>query len=205
MSGKPACHATGLAVDVYRELARTEPTTTYHPKLTHALDTLATRLAFAGHLQDALAPAREAVELYRELARTDPTAHHPQLAHALRTLAIRSGQAGYLREAVAPARESVDLHRELVESASSTSRFFLAQSLWLLSAVAVETGNLADLRLGVAAAVEAVEMLEQLVEELPGAYDRTLQQARRSKARAYEQLTTAPSVDSDTLGGPQDA
>ncbi|MGW5924247.1 tetratricopeptide repeat protein [Nocardia fluminea] len=175
------------SVDLYRELARTDPTA-YQASLAHALDTLAAWLRGKGRSpREALAPARESVDLYRDLARTDP-AHRVWLAHALSTLANRLGEAGHTREAVAVARESVDLYRELVEGDSTAFRFYLAQSLWQQSVVAVGTGNYSDLRSGLAAAVEAVEVLQQLVEELPGAYDRTLQEARRSKEQAYEQL-----------------
>ncbi|MEU4712008.1 tetratricopeptide repeat protein [Nocardia salmonicida] len=190
------------SVDLYRDLARTDPTTHQSP-LAHSLSIFANLLGEAGHPQEAVAPARESVDLYRDLARTDPTTHQAQLAHALITLANLLEEAGHRQEAVAPAREAVDLYRELVEGDSAAFRFYLAQSLWLLSAVAVETGNYSDLRSGLAAAVEAVTLLEQLVEELPGAYDRILEQARRSKGRAYEQLTVR-GVESDSTGEPQD-
>ena len=55
-------------------------------KQAESLNNLGSRLAGAGHREEALAPAQEAVTLYRQLAQANPAAHNPDLAGSLANL-----------------------------------------------------------------------------------------------------------------------
>jgi tetratricopeptide (TPR) repeat protein len=102
----------GLAVDAYRALATTDPST-YQPGLATALNNLGNGLRGLGRYQDALHADEEAVALYRQLAAASPDAHQPGLARALNSLGNGLHGLGRYQEMLAAQTEEVRIFRDM--------------------------------------------------------------------------------------------
>ena len=114
------------SVAILRRLARDEPP--YREILAPALNNLGLRLAEAGRLADAVAPAREALALHRDLAQEDPGTYLPLLAVAAYNMGVRYGTVGRPAEAVEALVEAVGRFRQLaaMEPADRTGQLALA-------------------------------------------------------------------------------
>jgi tetratricopeptide (TPR) repeat protein len=127
-----------ILADVRRALAETDPDT-YLADLAQSLNTLANRLAGAGHLEEALATAQEAVDIRRRLILTDREEHLPALAQSLVTLADRAIGVGRSEEGRRIAEEAVRHLRELAANKPGVHRPDLAEALNTLAmALAVD-------------------------------------------------------------------
>src|SRR5262249_42017918 len=112
---RAALATTREAVNVYRQLAETEPAT-HLPDLAGTVHNLGIRLSGVGGGRAALEPTREAVNVYRRLAEAEPAAHLPGLATALNNLGTCLAEVGDLRTALEPTQEAVNTYRRLAEA-----------------------------------------------------------------------------------------
>jgi hypothetical protein len=133
----------------------------------HWADTLSTRLAQAGKLDQAIAPAQQAVTIYRDLAAADPGRHRPDLAAALANFGVRLHRLGHLPDAVAAAEEAITIRREFAQADPGRHLTDLAISLSNLGADFAELGKPSE---ALTAVQEAVGIHRQLAEINPGRY-----------------------------------
>jgi tetratricopeptide (TPR) repeat protein len=134
---EPAVTAAQEAVVIRRQLAGTRAgsagTGSADPGLGIALSNLAKHLVEAGHRQQAIPSAVEAVTISRQLARDDPGTFLPELARCLSNLSGILGEAGQAEPAVAAAEEATAISRRLAEADPGNSLDPLATALGNLS------------------------------------------------------------------------
>ena len=154
------------------------------------LSNLGVRLAEAGNIQGALAPAREAVARYKALAEADPDAHLPNLASSLNNLGNHLAEAGDKQAALAPAQEAVTHYKALAEADPDAHLPDLAMSQSALAwGQTQETGqNSNALEEALAASENACRLYGHLAEKWPNIFDDPLKAAQATRATIVRQL-----------------
>ena len=123
------------------------------------LNNLAIRLSEAGHWDEALRAAQEAVGLRRVLAEVNEAAYTPDLAASLNNLANRLSEAGRRNEALQAAQEAATLYRVLAEVNEAAYTPDLAASLSNLASRLSEAGHWDE---ALQAAQQAVDLRRDL-------------------------------------------
>ncbi|HEX2039324.1 MAG TPA: tetratricopeptide repeat protein [Acidimicrobiales bacterium] len=164
-------------VDLYRELAASEPTFT--PDLARSLSNWSMLLDAAGRRSDALAMAQEAVALFGDPAEIEPDIL-PSFAAALGNLATSFTHLGRHDEALQAMEASVERYRAVVAVDEDEPRHVLAGALNNLAAMRNSVGR-GD---AVAAAEEAVRLYTEFVEEGDDAFAPELAGALNNLANA---------------------
>jgi hypothetical protein len=160
-----ALAATGEAVNVYREVAKTRPDA--FPILAAALNNLGNQLSELGRLEDALTATQEAVDGYRELATAQPDHFFHHLANALNNLGNRLSDLGRREDALTATEEAVNGYRELAKVRSEVFRRDLAKALNNLGNQLSALGRRED---ALAATEEAVNEYRELAKLRPDAF-----------------------------------
>ncbi|KAF8598006.1 TPR-like protein [Ceratobasidium sp. AG-I] len=153
------------AMKLYRELARSRPTT-FTPKLAGTLNYLAQRLSALGRREDALAAIQEAMKLYRELDRDHPAAFTLQLANALDNLAADLSNLGRHRDSLAAIQEAITLYRGLSKNHSPPFAQNFAHALTNFSIHLLDMDRRED---ALAAIQEAITLYRELATDRPAA------------------------------------
>lgn len=158
---EPARPAAQTAVDLFRQLAQTDPAP-HQADLAAALATLAYVLADLGHRPEALAATQETVAIRRRLATIDP-AQRPELAAALGGLSADLARAGQWEPALAAAQEAVQLRRQL----AAPDPYDLAPELTNLGRCLAGLGRRREAQQPLQ---EALDLYRRLAETNPTAY-----------------------------------
>ena len=163
---KTALEAAQEAVNLYRELAKTN-STTFRPGLAMSLSNLANRQGDMGQRDVALTSAQEAVDIYHELAEATPGAFMLNQALALNNLAGCKNKMGQKTMALATVRKAVNICDELTKAKPDA---LMADRAMLLSNLASCLSTLGHWKEALPTAQKSVDIRRKLTEANPDAF-----------------------------------
>ncbi|MGW7385442.1 tetratricopeptide repeat protein [Streptomyces sp. NPDC054794] len=163
----PEALATGQQlVNIWRDLARTDPTT--ESNLATTLSNFGLHLRAVGRHAEALATEQEAVAIRHRLAQDNPTAHGPDFAESLINLALCLDSTGRRAEALATTEQVVPVYRKLAETDPGAYEPGLATALNNFGAYLAKAGRHEN---ALAAFGEAISIRRRLAQDNPTAHE----------------------------------
>jgi tetratricopeptide (TPR) repeat protein len=181
----PEASFAEAAAGVIRQLLECLPLRAEPNARAYWLSQLASRLAEAGELTQALATEQEAVMIHGQLAVAGQRDDRAGYAASLGTLSERLKQTGHSGDALAAAREAIGIYQELAGADPAAYRPALAQALTDLSVFYYERDDLQEC---LVTAGRAAVAYRELAAASPGQYNPGLGRALTTLALRYNQM-----------------